>query len=138
MKTTHQTTGDPARQAGASPSAKNRKQANRKRSSGLRRGSVRARPTAPIEPFAVPLKEAMRLTGIRSRTKFYELIDRGEVDSFLDGGARMVTWESLKKRQERLLAAAKKKDVNRAVGAHRAKRARKKAATESEHDPRRP
>jgi hypothetical protein len=44
------------------------------------------------------------------KTKLYALLDAGELDSYLDNGVRIITVESIKRRQARLLAgpAAKK------------------------------
>jgi hypothetical protein len=57
-----------------------------------------------VEPLAVPLGEAGRLGG-HGRDKTYALIKAGELESYRDGGQRMVTMASIKARQARLIAA---------------------------------
>jgi len=43
----------------------------------------------------------------------YELLHDGELDSFVDGGARKITVESIRRYIERKLAASKKQDQAR-------------------------
>jgi hypothetical protein len=45
-----------------------------------------------------------------SKAKFYQLIERGEIDTYLDGRSRMTTVESIERRRARLLAEARDKD----------------------------
>jgi hypothetical protein len=52
------------------------------------------------EPLAVRPKKAMRLLDC-SRKYLYELINAGEVDSYLDGSARKITMASIHRRIER-------------------------------------
>jgi hypothetical protein len=69
-----------------------------------------------VEPFGVRPKRACQLMSI-GKTKLYGLIDACEVDSYLDDGVRIITVESIKRRQARLLAgpAAKKQTPQRST-----------------------
>jgi len=57
-----------------------------------------------LEPFAVRPKDGARLAGV-GLTKFYERLNQGVYESFLDGSSRLVTVESIKKHQKKLAAA---------------------------------
>ena len=57
----------------------------------------------PLE--AVQPKEAARLDNC-GITELYERLNRGEYESYTDGGKRLITLRSIRARQERLLAAA--------------------------------
>jgi excisionase family DNA binding protein len=57
-----------------------------------------------ISPLAIPPKAAARLLGY-GLTHFYKLLDRGEIRSFRDGGARRVLVESIHEYVARKLAA---------------------------------
>jgi hypothetical protein len=56
-----------------------------------------------IEPLALPFSEACAIAG-HGRDKGYRKLKDGCWQSFMDDGTRMVTWESLKADQARLLA----------------------------------
>jgi hypothetical protein len=58
-----------------------------------------------LEPFAVRPKVAAQLDAC-GITEFYKRLNRGEYETFVDGGARLVTVRSIRARQERLLTAA--------------------------------
>jgi excisionase family DNA binding protein len=58
-----------------------------------------------IEPLAVSPKQACLLLSI-GNTHLYDLLHAGELDSYLDGSARKITVESIRRRIARLLAAA--------------------------------
>jgi hypothetical protein len=49
----------------------------------------------PIEPIAVRIPEAMRLTGIR-RSKLYELIASGDIETAKIGTCTLITVASLR------------------------------------------
>lgn len=51
--------------------------------------------TQPIEPFTVRITEAMRLTGLR-RSKLYELITSGEIETVKVGRCTLVLVASLR------------------------------------------
>jgi hypothetical protein len=55
-----------------------------------------------IEPLAVRTREAQRLGGW-GKTKLFELIKAGEVDSYLDGRVRLITTASIRARIQRKL-----------------------------------
>ena len=57
-------------------------------------------------PLAVKPREACRMLGC-GITRLYELINAGELESYRDGGSRMITTRSIVDRVERLAAAAK-------------------------------
>ena len=57
-------------------------------------------------PLAVKPREACRMLGC-GITRLYELINAGELESYRDGGARMITTRSIVDRVERLAATAK-------------------------------
>lgn len=51
---------------------------------------------APAEPMTVRIDAAMRLTGI-SRSKLYELIQAGRLDTIKVGRVNLIQYSSLKK-----------------------------------------
>jgi excisionase family DNA binding protein len=55
-----------------------------------------------LEPLVVSPKEACRLLDC-GPTKLYELIEAGEIESYLDGRSRKITMESVKRRVQRCL-----------------------------------
>ncbi len=57
-------------------------------------------------PLAVKPREACRMLGC-GITRLYELLAKGEVESYRDGGSRLITTRSIVARVERLAAAAK-------------------------------
>jgi hypothetical protein len=63
-----------------------------------------------IEPYAVRTREAGRRGG-HGKTKTFELIKAGEYESYLDGGIRMVTTESIRKRIERKLEESRRAEA---------------------------
>ena len=58
-----------------------------------------------FEPLAVSPRQACLLLGV-GITRLYELIGNGELESYRDGRARRITMQSIRRRVERLLAAA--------------------------------
>jgi hypothetical protein len=58
-----------------------------------------------IDPLVVRPAEAWRMLGC-GPTYGYELLERGELDSFTDGGARKITVESIKRYIAKKLATA--------------------------------
>ena len=58
-----------------------------------------------FEPLAVNPRQASLLLGV-GITRLYELIGNGELESYRDGRARRITMQSIRRRVERLLAAA--------------------------------
>ncbi len=58
-----------------------------------------------LEPLAVSPRQACLLLGV-GNTRLYQLIGKGELQSYSDGRARRITMESIRRRVERLLAAA--------------------------------
>jgi hypothetical protein len=65
-----------------------------------------------IEPVAVAIPEAMRLTG-RSRSGLYDAIGRGELDAVKDGSRTLITMASIRRRQAALPRAKIKKAKRR-------------------------
>lgn len=57
-----------------------------------------------MEPIAVPLRELARAEKM-SPTRLYELIDAGEIDTFLDGNRRKVVVDSYRRYVERQVVA---------------------------------
>jgi excisionase family DNA binding protein len=57
----------------------------------------------PLEPLVASPKTTCHLLGIGT-TKSYELLDAGELESFLDGTSRKITTRSIKAYIERKLA----------------------------------
>ena len=51
--------------------------------------------TSVLEPYAYRISDAVRMSGL-GRTKLYELISSGELQSIRVGGRRLVPAESLK------------------------------------------
>jgi hypothetical protein len=60
--------------------------------------------TSDPEPLAVSPRQTCSLLNI-GITRLYELLRDGELDSYLEGRARRITMESIKRRVARLLAA---------------------------------
>ena len=65
-----------------------------------------AKPNINVRPLVVGTAEAGRLGGW-GKTKVFELIAAGELDSYLDGRVRRITLESIEARIERKLQEAK-------------------------------
>jgi excisionase family DNA binding protein len=61
------------------------------------------RTASGLEPLAVTPRQACTLLGI-GNTRLYELIGKRELESYLDGRARRITLESIRRRVARLLA----------------------------------
>jgi hypothetical protein len=59
-----------------------------------------------LEPLAVSPRQTSILIDC-GLTRVYDLINRGELESYLDGRSRKVTMRSIRDHQERLLAAAR-------------------------------
>ena len=62
--------------------------------------TARAETMPPPEPLAVRIPEAMRLTGI-GRSKLYELIASGDVQTAKIGTCTLITFASLRQLIER-------------------------------------
>jgi hypothetical protein len=58
-----------------------------------------------LQPFAVPLHEAARLLGNKSRAGIYQAIAGGELEAIKDGRRTLITLRSIRARQESLPAA---------------------------------
>jgi hypothetical protein len=65
-----------------------------------------AKPGINVRPLVVGTAEARRLGGW-GKTKIFELIAAGELDSYLDGRVRRITVESIEARIHRKLQEAK-------------------------------
>ena len=73
------------------------------------KNSAAAKPVKPgisVRPLVVGTTEARRLGGW-GKTKIFELIAAGELDSFLDGRVRRITLASIEARIQRKLQEAK-------------------------------
>ena len=62
--------------------------------------------TSVVDPIVVSTVEAMRM-GCWGKTKLFELIAAGELESFLDGPVRRITVASMEARIQRKLQEAK-------------------------------
>jgi len=51
---------------------------------------------SPIAPITVRIKDACRMTGI-GRSKLYELIDTGEIETFKVGSITLIPVESIRR-----------------------------------------
>ena len=69
-----------------------------------------------LEPLGVKPKVACGLIPCGT-TRLYELLASGELDSYLDGRSRIITTASIRRRQERLLAEARKATEAKAASA---------------------
>ena len=92
-----------------------------------------------LEPLAASPREACVLMNV-GMTRLYQLMRDDEVESYLDGGSRRITMESIRRRQERLLANSRTTDP--AEKAHRRrppsrKRTRSKPESRAERPSRR-
>ncbi len=65
-----------------------------------------AKPSINVKPLVVGTTEARRLGGW-GKTKIFELIATGELDSYLEGRVRRITLESIEARIQRKLHEAK-------------------------------
>ena len=78
--------------------------------SGLRRsgrpGSTSKAPVAPVEPMVVRPKQACILLGC-GLNYHYDLLNKGELESYQDGRSRLITLASIKARIARKLAEAR-------------------------------
>jgi len=89
---------------------------------------VMARGSGQLEPLAVAPRQARILLGV-GNTRLYQLIGNGELESYLDGRARRITMDSIRRRIARLLAAATPVAVQAAPEARRRGRPQKRTAT---------
>jgi hypothetical protein len=64
-----------------------------------------AKPSSNVRPLVVGTTEARRLGGW-GKTKIFELIAAGELDSYLDGRVRRITLASIEARIQRKLREA--------------------------------
>jgi excisionase family DNA binding protein len=71
--------------------------------------SGKSRWPCELEPLVVSPKIAQRLLGV-GPTKLYELIQSGELESYLDGGSRRILYASIKARVARLRETAPEVD----------------------------
>ena len=62
--------------------------------------------TINLEPFAVRPRDGARLAAC-GLTEFYNRLNQGRYESFLDGANRLVVVESIKRDQQRQLAVAR-------------------------------
>src|SRR5262245_6359469 len=69
-------------------------------------------PRESVEPLAVRPAAAFAMLGV-GHSRGYELINSGELESYLDGSARKILVASIKAYIERRLAEAKKKRAPR-------------------------
>jgi hypothetical protein len=76
-------------------------------------------------PGALTTRQAQQEIGCK-KTKLWELIISGEVESYLDGGTRMVTTASILARRQRLLARAARRNEHTRKMTVRSLRARRK------------
>lgn len=60
--------------------------------------------TNPGQPIVATPNQAMIALGI-GRAKFYEKLNSGELESYLDGGSRKILWRSIHAYIDRQLAA---------------------------------
>jgi excisionase family DNA binding protein len=78
--------------------------------SGSRRsgqpGSTSRAPVAPVEALVVRPKQACALLGV-GMTYLFDLLNKGELESYREGRSRLITLDSIKKRVARLLAEAR-------------------------------
>jgi len=63
-------------------------------------------PVARIEPTVVRPKQACILLGC-GQTRLFDMLNNGELESYLDGASRLITVASIKARIARKLAEAK-------------------------------
>jgi excisionase family DNA binding protein len=77
--------------------------------SGSRRagqpGSTSKAPVAPVEPIVVRPKQACALLGC-GLTYLFDLLNKGELESYRDGRSRLITLASIRARVARKLAEA--------------------------------
>jgi excisionase family DNA binding protein len=74
--------------------------------SSIHPGVTGRRPDDQFEPLAVSPREACVLLNI-GNTRLYELIGKGDLDSYKDGASRKITMESIRRRVARKLDAAR-------------------------------
>lgn len=73
-----------------------------------------SKPDLEVEPLVVKPRVAWKLLSC-GNTKGYELLQSGELDSFLDGGSRKITMTSIRRYIERRLqqqSSLQKKGTN--------------------------
>jgi hypothetical protein len=63
-------------------------------------------PVAPIEPLVVRPKNACVLLGI-GHTRLFAMLKAGELESFMDGGSRLITVSSIRAHIAKKLAEAR-------------------------------
>ena len=79
--------------------------------SGSRRGGRPGKgPVAPVEPIVVRPKQACILLGC-GLTYLFDLLNKGELESYRDGRSRLITLASIKARIARKLAEAQAEKV---------------------------
>ena len=67
-------------------------------------------PVAPVEPIVVRAKQACALLGC-GLTYLFDLLNKGELESYRDGRSRLITLASIKARIARKLAEAQAEKV---------------------------
>lgn len=72
---------------------------------GSLRPGIAGRADNHLEPLAVSPRQACVLLNI-GVTRLYELLRGGELESYLDGRARRITMDSIRRRVARLVAGA--------------------------------
>jgi hypothetical protein len=108
-------------------------------------------PPKVVRPFIVRPAVARKLLGNIGPAKLWELINSGELDSFLDGRSRFITMESIDRRIARKLADARDQTGRLKLYEHNpapapppaadaggAKARRKRGQTNSQQTPARP
>jgi excisionase family DNA binding protein len=79
---------------------------NRNFSGSRRSGQLGSNSKAPVEPIVVRPKQACILLGC-GPTYLFDLLNKGELESYRDGRARLITLASIRARVARKLAEAR-------------------------------
>ena len=79
---------------------------NRNFSGSRRSGQLGSNSKAPVEPIVVRPKQACALLGC-GLTYLFDLLNKGELESYRDGRSRLITLASIKARVARKLAEAR-------------------------------
>jgi hypothetical protein len=100
--------------------------------------SIPNNPLGDLAPLVVKPKAAWKMLAC-SNTRGYELLDAGELDSYLDGRSRKITIDSIHRYISRRLAAtACSREVGHPEAVSRlAERSRKESANDATPPPRR-
>ena len=79
---------------------------NRNFSGSRRSGQLGSNSKAPVEPIVVRPKQACALLGC-GLTYLFDLLNKGELESYRDGRSRLITLASIRARVARKLAEAR-------------------------------